>query len=149
MRAVALLAVACVSTLAHPVAGQNISDDSLATVLADYSEYCVKVRDHLKLADPHSADVILKPGAITFYVTGQGPVTLLDGSGLRCESGGYGYCGIARCNTWVFHHEKAQLFLGTVAVDYEGDELKLAICEGQKHNTVHCRDIDLTPLRSD
>ncbi len=149
MRALALLALASILALAHPVAGQNISDDSLATVLADFSEYCVDVRDELNFADPDTADVILTPGAIKNYATDQGLVTVLDGGGMRCESGGYGFCGVAKCTAWVFHHEKAQTFLGTVVVEYEGDDVKLAVCEGPKPNNGHCRDIDLRPFRSD
>ncbi len=149
IRAIALLALASIPALARPVAGQNISVDSLATVLADFSEYCVDVRDQLNFTAPDTADIILKPEAIKIFTPNQGPVTVLDGGGMRCESGGYGYCGVAKCTAWVFHRGKAQPFLGTVVVEYEGDGLKFAACEGPKPNTGHCRDIDLRSFRPD
>jgi hypothetical protein len=149
MRTLSALVLIVASALAHPVAAQTISDESLATVLADFSEYCVDERNRRNLPDPDTADVILKPGSITIYPTDQGPVTVLDAGGMRCDSGGYGYCGVAKCTAWIFHREKSQPFLGTVVAEGEGDRLKFALCEGPKPNTGHCRDIDLGPFRSD
>ena len=137
------------SALAYPVASQSISDDTLATVLADFSEYCIDERNRLNLSDPNTADVTLKPGAITVYPTAQGPVTVLDAGEMRCDSGGYGYCGVAKCTAWIFHRGKSQPFLGTVVVDGEGDRLKFALCEGPKPHTGHCRNIDLELFRAD
>ena len=143
------LALVIVSGLANLVAAQSISDDTLATVLDDFSKYCVDERDRLNLSDPDTADVTLKPGAITLYPTAQGPVTVLDASGMRCDSGGYGYCGVAKCTAWIFHREKSRPFLGTIVVNGEGERLKFALCEGPKPHTGHCRDIDLEPFRAD
>ncbi len=143
------LALVIVSGPANPVAAESISADSLAAVLADFSKYCVDERDRLNLSDPDTADVTLKPSAITVYPTAHGPVTVLDAAGMRCDSGGYGYCGVAKCTVWLFHREKSQPFLGTVVVDGEGDRLKFALCEGPKPHTGHCRDIDLEPFRAD
>ena len=137
------------SALTYPVVAQSISDDTLATVLADFSEYCVDERNRLNLSDPDTADITLKPSAITVYPTAHGPVTVLDAGGMRCDSGGYGYCGVAKCTVWLFHREKSQPFLGTVVVDGEGDRLKFALCEGPKPHTGYCRNIDLEPFRAD
>lgn len=149
MRALVLLALAGVISLMHPAAGQTISDDSLATVLSNFSEYCANVREQMELTDPDAENVVLKPDAIKVFSTDQGQVTVLDGGGLWCKSGGYGYCGVAKCTAWVFYREKAQPFLGTVITEYKGDEIRLTLCEGPKPNTGRCREIDLSLFRSD
>ena len=147
MRSKFLLLVFVGSVLGSHAAGQGLSDDTVASVLADFSEYCVGERERQKLSDPDSANLILKPAAITSYDTDHGPVTVLDAGGMRCESGGYGYCGLGKCTAWLFHSGKSQAYLGTLVVQEAGSDLQVLLCDGPDPDLGHCKEIDLDVFR--
>ena len=147
MRLRFIFALVVGSVLGPHAFAQGLSDETVADVLKDFSEYCVDERERQELSDPDSADVILKPGAITSYSTDHGPVTILDAGSMRCESGGYGYCGVSKCTAWLFHSGKSQAYLGTLVVQDSGSDLQVLLCEGPDPYLDHCRKIDLDVFR--
>ena len=134
-----------VSTVAS---ADSISDDDLANVLAEFSDFCVEESNRQGMLDPDSSNVILSPLAISNYEVEDGAVTVLHAAGMHCHSVGYAFCGVGgNCTEWIFYNGKSQEFKGSIVAQERDADLDFFLCDLPNFDMESCRKIELEDFK--
>ena len=126
----------------------SISDDGLANVLAEFSDFCVEESKRQGMSDPDSSDVILSPSALSNYVVKDRVVSVLHAAGMHCHSVGYAFCGVGgNCTEWIFYNGKSQHFNGSIVAQEGYAGLDFFLCDLPSSDVETCRKIELEDFK--
>ncbi len=116
-------------------------DDRLILELNEYLAYCM---DEAKRAGATNVErhLYLGPRAIRELPLGGEQVLVLDASEMRCEYGGYGYCGWSGCSVWIFTADETHRLIGELYLK-ESAALPdtLLLCEPGDETLKTCRPV--------
>jgi hypothetical protein len=115
--------------------------ERVAAELNDYLGYCIDEAERAGAADVEQP-LHLGPNVIRDMLIEDNRIVVLDASAMRCEHGGYGYCGSIGCSIWVFTQDETHTFIGEL---YLKESLAipdtLFLCEPNDETLKSCRRI--------